>query len=197
MRYAADIKRPYKELNLVAVHLGGGVSVIAHRQGRLIDIVNAEEGAFSSERAGGMSVLSVAEYCKEKGCDAMIKLETGKGGLVSYFGTNDAREIEKRADAGDGDAALVLEALAYQVAKAAGQMAVALEGKVDGIVVTGGMAYSKRITDDIKKYAGFMGPIALYPGEDELRALALGGLRVLRGEEPAHTFAFTPKKAGR
>jgi butyrate kinase len=193
MRYAADIKKPYNTLNLVAVHLGGGVSVNAQRKGKLIDLVNAEEGSFSSERLGGLSVLTVIEYCKENGFEAMAKLEAGKGGFVSYFGTNDTREIEKRADNGDTEAALVLEALAYQVAKSIGQMAVALQGHVDGIVVTGGMAYSQRITLSIKKYAGFLGSIAVYPGEDELKALASGGLRVLRGEEPVSVFEFKPE----
>jgi butyrate kinase len=193
MRYAADINKPYKELNLVAVHLGGGVSINAQYKGQLVDVITAEEGSFSSERAGGLSVLSVMEYCKKNGFDAMAKLEAGKGGFVSYFGTNDTREIEIHADNGDTEAALVLEALAYQVAKSIGQMVVALKGSVDGIVVTGGMAYSKRIIASIKQYAGFLGHIAVYPGEDELKALALGGLRVLQGEEQVNVFEYKPE----
>jgi butyrate kinase len=160
-------------------------------------LVNAEEGSFSSERLGGLSVLTVIEYCKENGFDAMAKLEAGKGGFVSYFGTNDTREIGKRADNGDAEAALLLEALGYQVAKSIGQMAAALKGHIDGIVVTGGMAHSRRIIESIKEYAGFLGPIAVYPGEDELKALASGGLRVLRGEEQTNVFEYNPEQKGR
>jgi len=188
-RYAKEAGKAYDSLNLIVVHMGGGVSVGAHRAGRVIDVYDAltGDGAFSPERAGGVPNGALIKLCfsgkyTEKEVSRMM---TGNGGLNAYLGTNDMRDVMKRVDEGDEKARLVRDAFILQVAKDIGSMACVLEGKVDQIIITGGIAYNKFITDELTKKAGFIAPVTVYPGEDELLALVQGGLRVINGEEKA------------
>ncbi len=188
-RYAKEIGKPYNSLRLIVVHLGGGVSVGAHIDGKIVDVFNAldGDGAFSPERAGSVPNGGLVRLCfsgkyTEKEINKML---VGRGGFTAYLGTNDVREVEKMVAAGNEDAALVREAFLLQVAKDIGSMACVLEGKVDQIIVTGGIAYNAGIVGELKKRAGFIAPFTVYPGEDELLALVQGGLRVMKGEESA------------
>ena len=188
IRYASEHGKEYGNLNLIAAHLGGGISVNAHRKGRLVDIVTAEDGPFSTERAGGLPMMALIEYIRREGPDKAVAFQRGKGGLVSYLGTNSAIEVGARIDSGDGEAELVFRAMAYQVAKAIGELATVLMGKVDAIIITGGMAHAKRLTDWIAERVDFIAPVAVMPGENEMQALAEGALRVLRGQEQARNY---------
>jgi len=188
-RYAKEVGKKYEELNLIVVHMGGGVSVGAHKNGKVIDLNNAldGEGAFSPERAGGCPPGDLIKLCfsgqySEK---EVYKKFVGNGGFNAYLGTNDARDVEKMAGEGDPKAMLVRDAFHYQVAKDIGAMATVLEGKVDQIILTGGIAYSKTTCASLQERAGFIAPFTVYPGEDELLALCQGGLRVITGEEKA------------
>jgi butyrate kinase len=187
-RAAGDMAKRYDELNLIVVHLGGGVSVGAHRQGRVIDVNNAldGEGPMSPERAGTLPTLGVVNMAFSWRYDLreISRMAVGKGGFVAHLQTNDAREVERRIAAGDEHADLIYRAMAYQTAKEIGRAAVALEGKVDRICLTGGLAYSKILTQWLREAVEWIAPVAVYPGEDEMIALAEGALRVLRGEEP-------------
>lgn len=186
-RYAKETGRPYSELNLIVAHLGGGISVGAHEKGRVIDVNNAldGEGPFSPERTGGLPVGDLAKLCfSGKYSHADIKkMIKGKGGLVAYLGTNDGRDVVKMIESGDENAKLIFEAMAYQVAKEIGSCAAVLKGKVDAVILTGGLAYGEMLTTWIKNRVSFISDVIIYPGEDEMSALALGGLRVLREEE--------------
>ena len=190
-RYAKEKELKYEELNLIVAHLGGGISVGAHRKGRVIDVANAlnGEGPFSPERAGGLPVGDLIKLCfsGKYTQDQIKKMITGQGGIVSYLGTNDAREVEKRINQGDDYAKLIYYAMAYQVAKEIGACSAVLRGQVDGIIITGGIAYDKVFTNWLKEMVSYIAEVTIYPGEDELEALAQGGLRVLRQEElPKH-----------
>jgi len=186
-RAAKDLHKKYDEVNLIVVHLGGGISVAAHKKGRTVDVNNAlnGDGPFAPERAGGLPTISLVDLCVsgKYTYEEMKKLLAGKGGLVSHLGTNNAIEVEERIEKGDEYAKLVYEAMAYQVAKTVGEMAAVLKGEVDAIILTGGLARSKMLTEWIKERTSFIAPVLLYPGEDEMRALAEGALRVLKGEE--------------
>lgn len=188
-RYAKEIGKAYEDLNLIVVHMGGGVSVGPHKNGKVIDIFNAldGDGAFSPERAGGVPTGALVKMCfcgKYTEKEVYSKL-VGKGGFNAYLGTNDMRDVEKMADAGDAHALELREAFILQVAKDIGAMACVLEGKVDQIIVTGGIAYDKAVVAGLKARAEWIAPFTIYPGEDELLALAQGGLRVMKGEEKA------------
>lgn len=185
-RFACENNTAYENLRLVIAHLGSGVSVSAHAGGRMVDVTLAgQEGAFSTERSGGLQLLGVVELCfsgrytERELWDAFIR----EGGVYSYLGTKDLREVERRIAAGDAKAALVLDALAYQVAKDIGAMATVLAGRIDAILLTGGMARCERLIGSIRESIAWIAPVTVYPGEDELEALAAGALRVLRGEE--------------
>ncbi|MGC8690515.1 MAG: butyrate kinase [Caldisericum sp.] len=186
-RAAKDLGKRYEDVNLVVVHLGGGISVAAHKKGRTIDVNNAlnGDGPFAPERAGGLPTISLVDLCMsgKYSYEEMKKMLAGNGGLVSHLGTNNALEVEERIEKGDSYARLVYEAMAYQVAKTVGEMATVLYGEVDAIVLTGGIARSQMLTDWIKERVSFIAPVLIYPGEDEMRALLEGALRVLRGEE--------------
>jgi len=186
-RAAADMGKKYEELNIIIAHLGGGISVGAHKNGRTIDVNNAlnGEGPFSPERTGSLPVSGLVKLCYsgKYTIDEINKIICGKGGLVAYLGTNDGREVVKMIEAGDKNAELIYKAMAYQIAKEIGACAAVLEGKVDAICLTGGLAYDKLLVGWIKERVEFIGDIKVYPGEDEMIALAEGGLRVLRGEE--------------
>ena len=190
MNYAQSIGKKYEDLNMIVCHMGGGISASAHKGGRIIDGVSYDDGPMSPERTGGIPLLLWTNLCfsgkytKEE----LDKIICGKGGLYSYLGVTDCREVEKMIDAGDSKAAEVYEAMAYQVAKGIAQTAVALNGEVDAVILTGGAAYSKRLTGMIKDYAGFIGEFVIMPGEDELLALAKGADRIIEGKEAANIY---------
>ncbi|MBI9068018.1 MAG: butyrate kinase [Salinivirgaceae bacterium] len=179
-----DVK--YENMNLIVAHLGGGVSVGAHYHGKVIDVNNAldGDGPFSPERTGGLPSGQLAALCfSGKYTHAEIKkMITGKGGLMGYFGTNSSYEIEQKAKDGDEQANLIQDAMAYQIGKAIGEMATVLNGEVHGILITGGVANNKELITYIRNMVGFIAPVFVYPGEDEMSALAMNGLLVLRGE---------------
>ena len=186
-RYAKEVGRPYESLRLIVVHMGGGVSVGAHECGKVVDVFNAldGDGAFSPERAGGVPSGALIKMCfsgqyTEKEVYGKV---VGKGGFNAYLGTNDMREVTKRANEGDTLAAESKQAFLLQVAKDIGSMACVLNGKVDQIIVTGGIAYGADVVNALKERAEWIAPFTVYPGEDELLALAQGALRVLSGEE--------------
>ena len=191
-RYANSINKRYEDLNLIVVHLGGGISVGGHYKGRVIDVANAlhGEGPFSPERSGTLPVGSLVELCYsgKYTLEEVFKLIKGKGGLVSYLNTNSAKEVSQMIDQGDAYAEKIYYAMAYQVAKEIGAIATVLKGKVDAIILTGGIAYDKRFTNWIIDHVDFISNISIYPGEDELSALAEGGFRVLKGEEIAKEY---------
>ncbi len=181
-----ELGKSIGELNFIAVHLGGGISICPICKGRIIDVNNAnEEGPFSPERSGTLPVSSLAKLCYsgEKTYPEMKKRLVGNGGMAAYLGTNDSREVEQRIQQGDSQAKLVYQAMAYQIAKEIGAMSTVLNGKVDAILLTGGMAHSLILVGWIKKRVSFIAPIRIYPGEHEMEAMALGVLRVLRGKE--------------
>lgn len=188
-RYAKETGKAYDSLNLIVVHMGGGVSVGAHKAGRVIDVFNAldGDGAFSPERAGGVPSGALISLCfSGKYTQAEVyKKVVGNGGFNAYLGTNDMRDVDKLADEGNEKAKLIRDAFVLQVAKDMGSMACVLEGKVDQIIITGGIAYDTYVVDALKEKAGWIAPVTVYPGEDELLALAQGALRVLNGEEAA------------
>lgn len=190
-KVARDMGKSYQDVNFVVAHLGGGISVAPHRRGKMIDVNNANnEGPYSVERCGTLPSYQLVKLCysgkySEK---EMLNKILKEGGMYAYLGTKDGREAEKRMYEGDVDAKLVLEGMAYQVAKEIGAMATVLEGEVDCIVLTGGLAYSEFITREIMHRVSFIAPVVLVPGEEEMESLALGALRVLRGEEEALTY---------
>jgi len=186
-RAAKDLGKKYEEVNLIVVHLGGGISIAAHKKGRTVDVNNAlnGDGPFAPERAGGLPTISLVDLCMsgKYTYEEMKKLLAGHGGLMSHLGTNSAMEVEERIKKGDAYAKLVYEAMAYQIAKTIGEMATVLKGRVDAIVLTGGLANSSMLTNWIKERVSFIAKVLVYPGEDEMRALLEGTLRVLKGEE--------------
>ncbi|MBQ9567803.1 MAG: butyrate kinase [Lachnospiraceae bacterium] len=190
-RYAKENGKKYEDINVIVAHMGGGVSVGAHRKGQVVDVSNALEGdgAFSPERAGGLPVGPLLRLCfsgkyTEK---ELYKKLVGGGGFNAYLGTNDMQEVTKMAET-DEKAKLLFDAFVYQVSKDIGARAATLKGEVDAIILTGGIAYGNKVTDGIKDYVGWIAPVVVYPGEDELLALAQGGLRVLNGEEEAKEY---------
>jgi butyrate kinase len=191
-RYARELGKTYESLRLVVAHLGSGISISAHRGGRMIDVTNSrEEGAFSTERAGSVPAMQLVGLCFS-GKYTQTQIEEflfHEGGLYSYLGTKDLQEVERRIDCGDEKAGIVYEAMAYQVGKEIGAMAAVLNGEVDAIAVTGGLANSKRMVSAVTQHVHWIAPIVVYPGEDELQALAEGALRVLRQEEPLRVLA--------
>lgn len=192
-RYAKEKGAKYEDLNLIVVHMGGGVSVGAHENGKVIDVFNAldGDGAFSPERAGSVPNGELIKLCYSGKYteQEMVKQLVGKAGYNAYLGTNDARDVEDLAFNKKNEyAKLVLDAFIYQVCKDIGAQAAVLCGKVDQIILTGGIAYSAYTTGEIKKRVGFISGVTVYAGEDELLALAQGALRVLNGEEAAKEY---------
>ena len=177
----------YDEHNFVVAHLGGGISVAAHRKGVIVDVTDAMsgEGPFTPERCGALPAKDLADFIFESGLSRaeINKLIAGKGGFMAYFNTNSAIEVERMIEAGNEQAKLVYEAMAYNIAKACGSMAAVLAGDVDAVIITGGMAYSKMLSEYISEHVKFIAPVYVYPGEGELSALAAGAVRVLSGEE--------------
>ena len=191
-RYAKEHNTSYEDVNLIVVHMGGGVSVGAHRKGRVIDVNNAldGDGPFSPERAGGVPSGELLEMCfsGKYSKEEVYKKLVGKGGFVAYANTNDARDLIKLSQEGDEKGSLIFNAFIYQIAKEIGSMAVVLDGEVDVIVLTGGIAYSDYVTNAINKKVKWIAPMVVYGGEDELLALAQGAIRVLDGVEEAKIY---------
>jgi butyrate kinase len=186
-RLAAELGKPYENTRFIVAHLGGGITVGAHRYGRVIDVNDAlsGEGPFTPERTGAIPAIPVINMCfsGEYTEAEMIEKVTKKGGMKAYLGTSDLRDVQKMIHDGDEFAALVLDSMAYQVSKEIGAMAAVLEGLVDAIILTGGLAHSNRLTGAIKQRVDKLAPVYVFPGEDEMLALISGVLRVLRGEE--------------
>ena len=191
-RYAKECGKSYDSLNLIVVHMGGGVSVGAHEKGMVIDVFNAldGDGAFSPERAGAVPAGALIKMCfsGEYTQKEVYSKIVGKGGLNSYMGTNDMRDVLKAINEGSAEAKELFDAFILQVTKDIGSMACVLKGKVDRIIVTGGIAYGQPVIDALKERAEWIAPFTVYPGEDELLALVQGGLRVLNGEEAAKEY---------
>ncbi|HPE86661.1 MAG: butyrate kinase [Bacteroidales bacterium] len=190
--HAAKMGKKYEELNLIIAHLGGGISVGAHQKGYVIDVNNAldGDGPFSPERSGTLPTGQLVNLCfsgkyTKKEVKLMLK---GKGGLVAHSGTNSAYEVEKRVEKGDQQSILIQNAMSYQIAKSIGALATVLKGKVDGILLTGGIAYNTHLVNYVKERVEFIAPLSVYPGEDEMGALAMNGMMVLKGEIEAKTY---------
>ena len=191
-RFAKEQGKAYDSLNLIVVHMGGGVSVGAHEKGNVIDVFNAldGDGAFSPERAGAVPSGALVKLCysgkyTEK---EVYKKIVGGGGFNAYLNTNDMRDVEKMVEGGDKNAEEIRDAFIFQVAKNIGSMSCVLKGKVDQIIMTGGIAYDKQVIAGLKERVGFIAPVTVYSGEDELLALAQGALRVLNKEEAAKEY---------
>ena len=190
MNYAATVGKDYKDLRLLVCHMGGGITVSAHENAKIIDVSSYDDGPMSPERTGGIPLILWTKLCfSGKYTEEEVeKLIAGRGGLVSYLGTTDCREVEAMIEEGNERAATVYEAMAYQVAKSIAQMSVALKGKVDAVILTGGAAHSKKLPSMIKDYAGHIAPFVLMPGEDELEALAGGATRIMQGLEEGREY---------
>ncbi len=191
-QHAISIMRKYEDLNLIVVHLGGGITVGAHKKGRVVDVNQGldGDGPFSPERTGTLPIGDFARLCFSgkftlKQVEKMIK---GEGGLVAYLGTNSAYEVEQRAASGDEKAKEIYDAMAYQVAKEIGAMSAVLNFEMDGILITGGIAYDKYFVNQIISYVHRLAPVHVYPGEDEMKALAMNGLRVVKGDAIAKEY---------
>ncbi|MCR5507462.1 MAG: butyrate kinase [Lachnospiraceae bacterium] len=191
-RYAKEVGKSYEDLNLIVVHMGGGVTVGPHKKGKVVDIFNGldGDGCFSPERAGAVPVGALVKMCfSGKYTEAEVyKKLVGNGGFNAYCGTNDMRDVDKMVENGDKKAAEVRDAFILQISKNIGAMACVLDGKVDQIVVTGGIAYDKYVVAELKKRCEWIAPFTVYPGEDELLALAQGGLAVVTGREEAKKY---------
>ena len=193
IKYAKMHNKDYKNLNLIVAHLGGGISLNVHEKGRMVDFVTDEEGPFSPERAGKLPSKMLVDLCYsgKYTYEEMAKNIRGKGGIVSYLNTVNAKEVEERINNGDGYAKLIYDALALQVAKAIGELSTVVNGNVDAIIITGGIAYSKYMSESISNRVKFIAPVEIMPGENELEALAFGVLRVMNGEEEATVYRET------
>jgi len=191
-QHSKSIMRKYEELNLIVVHLGGGITVGAHEHGRVVDVNQGldGDGPFSPERSGTLPVGDLVRLCyngkySEK---EVLKMITGQGGMVAYLDTNSAYEVQKRAADGDAEAKLIYDAMAYQVAKEVGAMSTVLSCNVDGILITGGIAYDKYFVNQVISYVHRIAPVHVYPGEDEMKALAMNAIRVVKGETKAKIY---------
>ena len=190
LRYAREQGKAYGDVTVIVAHLGGGITVNLHHNGRIEDCVNDEEGPFSPERAGGLPMFDVIHRCFRSGESdkSMMKLVKSRGGLLAHLGTTDCREVEARIQGGDVHAKLIYDAMALNVAKTIAKLAPGVCGKVDAILLTGGVTHSDYINAEIRRRVSFIAPVVVYPGEDEMQSLAFGCLRVLRGEETARTY---------
>jgi butyrate kinase len=190
--YARLINRKYEELKIIIAHMGGGISVGAHHYGRVIDVNQAldGEGPFSPERSGTLPAGSLARKCFEEGItlEEIRKMITGQGGLMAYLGTNSAYEVELMAQDGNEEARKIQDAMAYQIGKEIGALATVLKGNVDAIILTGGISHNTMVVEYIKSMVSFLAPVVIYPGEDEMHALAWNGLLVLKGEVQAKEY---------
>ncbi len=192
IRCAKELGGEYEKMNFLVAHLGGGISASAHQKGRIIDTIGDSDGPFSPERAGAVAGQDLVKLCYSgKYTEAqMRKLLRGEGGMYALLGTSHCREIEERIQNGDSYAALVFKAQALQIAKCIGELCPVLKGDCNAIILTGGMAYSKMLMDMVIEYVGFLAPVHVYPGENEMEALARGGIRLLSGEEEIGEYRF-------
>ena len=191
--YAASVGKKYEDMNLIIAHMGGGISVGAHRKGRVIDVNNAlnGDGPFSPERSGGLPAGQLTDLCfSGKYTHAEINsMITGKGGMVAYLGTNSFKDVCKMAEDGDQKAILIINAAAYQIGKEIGAMAAVLEGKTDAVILTGGLAFQESFVNRIKSMVQFIAKVVIYPGEDEIKSLAFNGLLALNGKIEIKTYS--------
>jgi butyrate kinase len=187
---AAQMGLTYTEKNFIVAHLGGGISISVHEKGRIVDAIQADGGPFSTERAGSVPLGYVIDLCYSGGYTKkeLFDLLNRDSGLKGLLGTNDCRVIETKIANGDEHARLIYEAEAYQIAKGIGEMFPVLCGDIDAIILTGGMAYSEYITTKVTQYVKKLAPVIVFPGENEMEALSLGALRILRGEEQYSTY---------
>ena len=190
--FAKEQNKKYEDLNLIVAHMGGGISVGSHKKGKVVEVNQAldGDGPFSPERSGTLPMNQVIKACfsGEYTCEEMKKMIVGKGGYMAYFGHSDAIVVEKAVAAGDEKATLIENAMAYQVAKEIGSAAAVLQGEIDAILLTGGLAYGKTFVIQIKSYVQWIAPIKVYPGEDEMSALAMNALMILKKEVTASQY---------
>jgi len=186
-KYASDIGKKYEELNLIIAHLGGGISVGLHKKGKIVDVNNAlsGDGPFTPNRCGGLPSIDLIELCFSEvySYENIKKMLIGNGGVMAYLGTNDMIEIENRVNNGDQKATLIYFAMAYQVAREIGSLAPVVNGDIDGVILTGGIAYSDIFVKKIKERVSYLDPVIVYPGQKEMGALAAGVYRVIKGQE--------------
>ena len=191
-QYAAEVGKKYSDLNLIVAHMGGGTSIGAHKKGQIVDVNDAlnGDGPFSPERSGSLTALDVVKACfsGEYTFDEMKKLINGRGGLMAHLGTNSFYEVEQNMAKGDAKSILITDAFLFQVAKSIGAEAAALCGEVDAILLTGGVAYGKEMMAQLADMVKFIAPVKVYPGEDEMGALAGNGLAVLEGTEEVKVY---------
>lgn len=194
IRHAKSMGKKYEDMNFIVCHIGGGVSVSAHKKGLMVDgndIIRGE-GPMAPTRCGTIPASDMIDICFSGKSKAEVKqLCQKEGGFVSYFGTSDARDVQKMAEEGNKEAALVFDGMIYQICKTIGEMATVLKGEVDGILLGGGIVYSDYVVEKIKEYCSFIAPVTAYPGEFEMEALAQGAIRVLSGEEEAKVYEYT------
>lgn len=190
MKYAREHNKEYKDCKLIVVHLGGGISVTLQYGGRIADIINDEDGPFAPERSGGLPSQSLVKFMGDGHYTSkdLLKKIKSQGGIVSHLGTNDTRDVEKRIAEGDEYAKLVYDAMAMDTARNVGKEAVTVAGDIEAIILTGGIAHSEYFTGKVKEKVEWIAPVIVYPGENEMESLALGGLRVLNGKEEAREF---------
>ncbi len=188
-RYASSKNKKYEDINLVVAHLGGGITVACHKQGKVVEVNNGAngDGPFSPERAGTLPAFQLVQYVLNNGLtiDDVTKKLAGKGGLVAHTGINDVRILEERIFKGAPDIKILYNAMIYNIAKSIGSTSIAAKGKIECIILTGGLAHSKYLTQQIEEYVSFLAPIIIIPGENEMQALADGSLRVIFGLEKA------------
>jgi butyrate kinase len=191
-RFAKEQGKKYEDFNLIVAHLGGGISVAAHQKGRAVDVNNAldGEGPFSPERAGTLPTSDLITLCYSGVYtkNEIMKRIVGKAGVAAHLGTSDVRKVMERIENGDRNAKLVIDALCYQVAKSIAAQSAVMYGKVDAILLTGGLAYSEYITSKIAERVDFLAPVHVYPGEDEMQAMADNAFAVLKGEREVMTY---------
>lgn len=187
-----DLDKEYEDSQVIVAHMGGGISIGAHSRGQMIDMVNGldGEGPFTPERSGALPLFELADYIltNDMSMDQVKSWLVGNSGLMSYLGENDLRIVEENIQAGDKNAAQVVEAMSYQVAKSMVSLAAVVKGQVDGLVLTGGLAYSQAFTEAIKERIDWLAPVCIYPGEQEMEALYQGFMRVVNGQEKAKTY---------
>lgn len=195
IRYSKNNKINYHELNLIVAHLGGGISLSLHEKGCMIDVVSDDEGPFSPERSGRVPCKKLIDLCfsGKYTHNEILKMIRGKGGIISYLGTLDVRNVEKMIDEGNEYAKLIYDSMIYQISKGIGELSTVVDGNIDAIIITGGIAFSKNITSGIRKKVEFIAPVEVLPGENELESLAFGILRVLRKEENYKEFYCNKK----
>lgn len=198
IRHAAMLGKRYEDCNFVVCHIGGGVSVSAHRKGRMVDgfDIAGGEGPMAPTRCGSVSVANLLDYAETHNLAEMRKLCTKSGGFVSHVGISDAVELTRRAEQGDAEAAMVWNSMIYQIEKCIGAMAAVLHGQVDGILLGGGMVHSKDLVAQITDTCSWIAPVTAYPGEFEMEALAAGAIRILSGEEALKTYTGVPVWSG-